>query len=285
MTNMQRRLRDRSRWLVADVPARCGDHRRLREAGAVILGKANLGEWANFRGSNRVPLAVGWSARGGITTQSIRLELYDPWGSSSGSANGGGRRICARSRSARRRMDQSLGHRPSRTSLGLKPTLGLVSQDGIIPIAHSRTQPARWAAALPTLRLCSTRCSRLRSRNWASACPMTIRRFLRRGSTRRRAHRNATRAISRKITAANPIWWRSRSKASTRWRTGCDHCRHAIPAIHSLTTSSSTTMRLTALLYEFKGQIAQYLATLTNTHHADTGGSDRVQHRALPGEK
>ena len=51
--------------------------RRLRNAGAVILGKTNLGEWANFRGFDNVyPLAVGWSARGGRHNQCIQLELH-----------------------------------------------------------------------------------------------------------------------------------------------------------------------------------------------------------------
>ena len=51
---------------------------QLRAAGAVIIGKANLGEWANFRDdeAETYPLAVGWSARGGSTEQCLRLELY-----------------------------------------------------------------------------------------------------------------------------------------------------------------------------------------------------------------
>ena len=56
--------------------------RRLRNAGAVILGKTNLGEWANFRGSDiAYPLAVGWSARGGNTINAYNLS-YTSWDSS-----------------------------------------------------------------------------------------------------------------------------------------------------------------------------------------------------------
>ena len=59
------------------VPADAVIIQQLREAGAVILGKTNLGEWANFRGNDNVyPLAVGWSARGGNTNQRVRPELY-----------------------------------------------------------------------------------------------------------------------------------------------------------------------------------------------------------------
>src|SRR5881227_2819633 len=62
---------------------------QLRAAGAIILGKSNLGEWANFRDdeAETYPLAVGWSARGGSTINAYDLS-YTSWGSSSGSANG-----------------------------------------------------------------------------------------------------------------------------------------------------------------------------------------------------
>ena len=65
------------------VPGDAQIVRRLRNAGAVILGKTNLGEWANFRGSDiAYPLAVGWSARGGNTINPYNLS-YTSWGSSS----------------------------------------------------------------------------------------------------------------------------------------------------------------------------------------------------------
>src|SRR5215467_10406589 len=70
------------------VPADAVIIQQLRAAGAVILGKANLGEWANFRGTDIVyPLAVGWSARGGSTNNAYVLS-YTSWGSSSGSGAG-----------------------------------------------------------------------------------------------------------------------------------------------------------------------------------------------------
>ena len=73
------------------VPADAVITQQLREAGAVILGKANLGEWANFRGNLIFyPLTVGWSARGGDTINAYDLS-YTSWGSSSGSGNGAAR--------------------------------------------------------------------------------------------------------------------------------------------------------------------------------------------------
>src|SRR6266498_1218114 len=110
---------------------------RLRAAGAVILGKANLGEWANFRGFDNVyPLAVGWSARGGDTINAYDLS-YTSWGSSSGSANGAAANLC--SVAVGTETDGSItGPSAVENIVGLKPTLGLVSQDGIIPIAHEQ---------------------------------------------------------------------------------------------------------------------------------------------------
>ena len=106
---------------------------RLRAAGAVILGKANLSEWANFRGN--APFN-GWSARGGFTRDPYLLS-FDPCGSSSGSGAGTAANLCATSVGTE--TDGSVVC-PSGNNLdaGLKPTVGLVSQDGIIPIAHSQ---------------------------------------------------------------------------------------------------------------------------------------------------
>ena len=106
---------------------------RLRAAGAVILGKANLSEWANFRGF--APFN-GWSARGGFTRDPYLLD-FDPCGSSSGSAVAPAANLCAAAVGTE--TDGSVVC-PAGNNLvvGLKPTLGLLSQDGIIPIGHSQ---------------------------------------------------------------------------------------------------------------------------------------------------
>src|SRR5437867_3557942 len=108
---------------------------QLRAAGAVILGKANLSEWANFRGFAPIDFN-GWSARGGKTRDPYLLS-FDPCGSSSGSAAAPAANLCAAAVGTE--TDGSVVC-PSTNSLvfGLKPTLGLLSQDGIIPIAHSQ---------------------------------------------------------------------------------------------------------------------------------------------------
>jgi len=114
------------------VPADAVVIHRLRAAGAIILGKANLGEWANFRGFEP-PDAYGWSARGGNTRNPYLLD-YTPWGSSSGSAAGVVANLCAAAVGTE--TDGSIiGPANVNFAVGLKPTLGLVSQSGIIPIS------------------------------------------------------------------------------------------------------------------------------------------------------
>jgi amidase len=119
------------------VPADAIIIQQLRAAGTVILGKANLGEWANFRGNDNVyPLAVGWSARGGDTKNAYDLS-YTSWGSSSGSGNGAAANL--RTAAVGTETDGSItGPSAVENIVGLKPTVGLVSQDGIIPIAHEQ---------------------------------------------------------------------------------------------------------------------------------------------------
>jgi amidase len=117
------------------VPADATIVQRLRAAGAVILGKANLSEWANFRGMPPLDFN-GWSARGGKTRNPYLLS-FDPCGSSSGSAVAAAANMCAAAIGTE--TDGSIVC-PAGNNLvfGLKPTVGLLSQEGIIPIAHSQ---------------------------------------------------------------------------------------------------------------------------------------------------
>jgi amidase len=106
---------------------------RLREAGAVILGKTNLSEWANFRSTRSTS---GWSGRGGQTRNPYALDR-NPCGSSSGSGVATAANLAAITVGTE--TDGSIVC-PSTTNgvVGIKPTLGLVSRAGIIPIAHSQ---------------------------------------------------------------------------------------------------------------------------------------------------
>jgi len=106
---------------------------RLREAGAVLLGKTNLSEWANFRSDRS---SSGWSSRGGQCRNPYALDRC-PSGSSSGSAAAASANLCAAAVGSE--TDGSIVSPSSRCGLvGLKPTVGLLSRAGIIPIAHSQ---------------------------------------------------------------------------------------------------------------------------------------------------
>jgi amidase len=106
---------------------------RLRAAGVVLLGKTNLSEWANFRSTRSTS---GWSSRGGLTRNPYALDR-SACGSSSGSAAAVAANFCAAAIGTE--TDGSIIC-PSQTNgvVGIKPTLGLVSRSGIIPIAHSQ---------------------------------------------------------------------------------------------------------------------------------------------------
>ncbi len=106
---------------------------RLREAGAVILGKTNLSEWANFRSTHSTS---GWSSRGGLTKNPYALDR-SAGGSSSGSAAAVAANLCVAAVGTE--TDGSITGPASMNGIvGIKPTVGLVSRSGIIPIAHSQ---------------------------------------------------------------------------------------------------------------------------------------------------
>jgi amidase len=117
--------------------------KQLRKAGAIILGKTNLSEWANFRGRRSIS---GWSSRGGLTRNPYALDR-----SACGSSSGSGAAIAANLASVAvgTETDGSIIC-PAQTNgiVGIKPTLGLLSRSGIIPIAHSQDTPGPMARSV-----------------------------------------------------------------------------------------------------------------------------------------
>jgi amidase len=110
-----------------------GVARRLHESGALILGKTNLSEWANFRSSHS---SSGWSGRGGQTHNPYAHDR-SPCGSSSGSGAAVSANLCAVAVGSE--TDGSIVCPSSANGIvGIKPTVGLVSRAGIIPISHSQ---------------------------------------------------------------------------------------------------------------------------------------------------
>lgn len=106
---------------------------RLRQAGALILGKSNLSEWANFRSTRS---SSGWSGRGGQVRNPYALDR-NPCGSSSGSGVAPAADLCAAAVGTE--TDGSITCPASVNGVvGLKPTLGRISRGGVIPIAHSQ---------------------------------------------------------------------------------------------------------------------------------------------------
>src|SRR5499425_1246070 len=127
--------------LVGSKPARDSYvAQRLRNAGAVILGKTNLSEWANIRSSHSTS---GWSGRGGLTRNPYALDR-NPCGSSSGTGAAVSANLCVAGVGTE--TDGSVVCPSSANGLaGIKPTVGLVSRGGVIPISHTQDTPGPMA--------------------------------------------------------------------------------------------------------------------------------------------
>ena len=107
--------------------------KKLREAGAVLLGKTNLSEWANFRSGKS---CSGWSSRGGQTKNPYIID-HNPCGSSSGSGVAVAANLCTVAIGTE--TDGSITCPASvNGTVGIKPTVGLLSRSGIIPISHTQ---------------------------------------------------------------------------------------------------------------------------------------------------
>ena len=116
---------------------------KLRDAGAVILGKTNLSEWANFRSTHSTS---GWSGRGGQTNNPYALNR-NPCGSSSGSGAAVSANLCAIAIGTE--TDGSIVCPANANGVvGIKPTVGLVSRAGIVPISHTQDTAGPMARTL-----------------------------------------------------------------------------------------------------------------------------------------
>jgi len=239
--------------------------RQLRDAGAVILGKTNLGEWANFRGSDTAyPQAVGWSARGGNTINPYNLS-YTSWGSSAGSANGVAANLC--SVAVGTETDGSItGPSAVENIVGLKPTLGLVSQAGIIPISHQQDTAGPMGRTVTDVAILLNVLKSPFGRVVGQPLPDDYTRFLRRGALQGAR-------IGRDVRYFDYNYYGSGIPGDF---SSVGFAEHALDVMKDLGATivdcdtgdvfQYTDDEFTALLYEFKAQIAQYLATLTNTN-------------------
>jgi len=239
---------------------------QLREAGAVILGKANLGEWANFRDdeAETYPLAVGWSARGGNTINPYVLS-YTSWGSSSGSANGVAANLC--SVAVGTETDGSItGPSAVENIVGLKPTLGLVSQDGIIPISHQQDTAGPMARSVTDVAILLGVLQSPFGNVIGHHLPSDYTQFLQRGAL------NGAR-IGRDVRYFDYSYYGSGIPGDQESVVGAEHALEVMQSLGATIVDTDTgdvfaytDDEFTALLYEFKAQIADYIATLI---HAD----------------
>ena len=238
---------------------------RLREAGAVILGKANLGEWANFRGTDiAYPLAVGWSARGGNTINAYDLS-YTSWGSSSGSANGAAANLCAAAVGTE--TDGSItGPSAVENIVGLKPTRGLVSQDGIIPIAHQQDTAGPMGRSVTDVAILLGALQSPFGEVIGHHLPSDYTQFLQRGAL------NGAR-IGRDVRFFDYSYYGSGIPGDQQTVAFAEHALSVMESLGATIVDTDTGDvfayngdEFTALLYEFKAQIAAYLRTLTNTN-------------------
>jgi amidase len=241
------------------VPADSVVVSRLRAAGAVILGKANLSEWANFRGN--APFN-GWSARGGFTRDPYLLS-FDPCGSSSGSAVASAVNLCATAVGTE--TDGSVVC-PSGNNLvfGLKPTVGLVSQDGIIPIAHSQDTAGPMCRSVTDVAIMLGVMQSPFGPVSGQPVPRNYTQFLKLGSLKGARIGIDSRYFSTAYGGENDL-----VKVAQK---GLDAMQSLGATLVPTDTGNPSQQNFkfyndefTVLLYEFKVQIAQYLADLSNT--------------------
>jgi amidase len=239
--------------------------RQLRDAGAIILGKTNLGEWANFRGTDiAYPLAVGWSARGGSTINAYNLG-YTSWGSSSGSANGVAANLCSVAVGTET-VGSITGPSAVENIVGLKPTLGLVSQEGIIPISHQQDTAGPMGRSVTDVAILLNVLKSPFGRVLGQPLPKDYTVFLRRGALQGAR-------IGRDVRYFDYNYYGSGIPGDF---STVGYAEHALQVMKDLGATivdcdtgdvfQYTDDEFTALLYEFKVQIAEYLATLTNTN-------------------
>src|SRR5256884_4606544 len=251
--------------LRSHVPADAVIIQRLREAGAVILGKANLGEWANFRDdeAETYPLAVGWSARGGSTNNAYDLS-YTSWGSSSGSANGAAANLC--SVAVGTETDGSItGPSAVENIVGLKPTLGLVSQDGIIPIAHEQDTAGPMGRSVTDIAILLGVLQSPFGEVIGHDLPNDYTQFL---------DPNALdgAVIGRDVRFFDYSYYGSGIPGDELTVAFAEHALSVMESLGATVVNVDTGDvfaysgdELTALLHEFRAQIADYLATVTHT--------------------
>lgn len=227
---------------------------KLRKAGAVILGKTNLSEWANFRGHKSIS---GWSGRGGQTNNPYFLD-QNPCGSSSGSGVSVSANLAAAALGTETNGSIIC---PSMTNgvVGIKPTLGLVSRSGIIPIAHTQDTAGPMAR---TVTDAAIMLSAIAGRDKQDAATL---------DAGKKAAKDYTKFLdasglkgARLGLVLQFVQGRTADQTKSYYQPFIDKIRSAGATLIDVTFapdySKVQTQRLDVLLYEFKADLNKYLA-------------------------
>ena len=234
--------------------------RKLREAGAVILGKANLSEWANFRSTSS---SSGWSGRGGQTRNPYVLDR-SPCGSSSGSAVAVAASLAAASLGTE--TDGSILCPSSINGIvGIKPTVGLTSRAGVIPIAHSQDTVG------PFGRTVADAAAVLGALTGVDTLDVATRTSEGKFYTDYTQFLDANGLQGARIGVAREVYFGYSSKADAIINAAIEKMKELgaeiidpanIPTAKQMSSSES---ELTVLLFEFKADLNQYLAELVSS--------------------
>ena len=226
--------------------------KRLRQAGALLLGKANLSEWANFRSTRSLS---AWSSRGGQTRNPYVLDRT-PWGSSSGSAVAVAANLCAIAVGTE--TDGSIVYPAAMTSLvGLKPTVGLCSRRGIIPISQRQDTPGPLARCVSDAALLLNVLAGVDPDD--PACTNAVRAQDYTYSLDRNGLQGARLGVARELFKAPGLVMQVFEQALDALRTAGAKC---IELPHLPNAQALRQIELEALYYEFKADLNAYLAEL-----------------------
>jgi amidase len=237
---------------------------RLRQAGAVILGKANLSEWANFRSTSS---SSGWSARGGQTANPYVLDR-NPCGSSSGSGAAAAAHLAAVTIGTE--TDGSIVCPSGATGIvGVKPTLGLVSRSGVVPISAEQDTAGPMTRSVTDAAVVLSAIQGVDRRDPATAAarPYTHRDYV--AALDPGALRGKRVGVWRTAAAGNAevLALLDRSIAVLRARGATVVDNVDLPGI-----DAAFSAEFPALLVEFKHDINAYLAATPGRHPADLAG-------------
>lgn len=225
----------------------------LRNAGALILGKTNLSEWANFRSSKSTS---GWSARGGQTLNPYRLN-HNPSGSSSGSAVAVAANLCPLAVGTE--TDGSILSPASFNGVvGIKPTLGLISRSGIIPIAHSQDTAGPMARSVADAAALLTILSAIDASDPSAPLPIPSAPIDFAQALVPNGLKGARLGVARQFFGRHP---RVDALMEAALRTLRDRGAVLIDPVTLPTQRQFGRTEFTVLLYEFKADLNRYLAS------------------------